>query len=62
MSYCFSVISLLRCGRVNKVQVLAESSSDEELRGLDISLDDLTNQNDDCDEVTGDTDKLTQTL
>ena len=51
-----------RCGRVNKVQVLAVSSSDEELRGLDISLEDLTNQNDDCDKVTRDTDKLTQTL
>ncbi|XP_064397047.1 glucose transporter GlcP-like isoform X2 [Halichondria panicea] len=52
----------LTCGRVNKVQVLAVSSSDEELRGLDISLEDLTNQNDDCDKVTRDTDKLTQTL
>ncbi len=54
--------SLLRCGRVNKVQVLAVFSSDEELRGLEISLEDLTNQNDDCGEVTRDTDELTNSV
>ncbi len=43
------------CGRVAKFQVLAVSSSDEELRGLDISLEDLTNQNDDDDGVIEDT-------
>ncbi|XP_064397042.1 glucose transporter GlcP-like isoform X3 [Halichondria panicea] len=54
----------LTCGRVHKVLVLAVSSSDEELRGLDISLEDLTNQNDDCDDVTGGTQsgELMQTL
>ncbi len=43
------------CGRVNKFQVLAVSSSDEELRGLEISMEDLTNQNDDDDGVIEDT-------
>ena len=47
---------------MHKVQVLAVSSSDEELRGLDISLEDLTNQNDDFGGVTGDTNELTQNL
>ncbi len=48
---------------MHKVLVLAVSSSDEELRGLDISLEDLTNQND-CDDVTGGTQsgELMQTL
>ncbi len=50
--------SFFRCGRVSKARVLAVSSSDEEVRELDISLEDLTNQNEDCDTRTEDTDEL----
>ncbi len=43
---------------MSKARVLAVSSSDEEVRELDISLEDLTNQNEDCDIRTEDTDDL----
>ncbi len=47
---------LCRCGHVKKADVYAVFSSNEELQELDISLENLTDQNEKCNETSEETD------